>query len=345
MIIAVALSGGVDSAAAAAFLIEQGHSVRGYHMVVGSHASLESLEHAADIARILKIPFSSVDLRSAFEEEVLSYFLDDYQTGRTPNPCVVCNRAIKFGRFLDRAMSEGAEAFATGHYVRMGIHPLYGRLMQCANDLRKDQTYFLGQLPKRVLNALWFPNGGFSKALIRKKAAAWNLPVHDKPESQELCFFPGNYRDFLNLRGIMAQPGPIVNESGQVVGHHQGVYKYTVGQRKGLNISSSEPLYVTEIDVANNRVIVGSFEKTRSWGFWIDHINWMIEKPQGPMGFQCKIRSAMRPIECRVEMDRDHDWARVSLNSPAHAVTPGQLAAFYDGSFLLGSGFIMKEKK
>ncbi len=345
MIIAVALSGGVDSASAAAILIEQGHDVRAYHMVVGSNAYPETLEHAADIAKILQIPFRSIDLREDFEEEVLSYFLHTYQTGRTPNPCVVCNRSIKFGRLLDRAMSEGAEAFATGHYVRMGIHPRYGRLMQCANDLGKDQTYFLAQLPKRVMKVLCFPNGGFSKASIREKAAAWNLPVHDKPESQELCFFPGDYRAFLNLRGILAQPGPIVDESGRVLGQHQGLCMYTVGQRKGLNISSQEPLYVTEIDVADNQLIVGSFESTHSGAFWIGHLNWMIENQQEPLDLQCKIRSSMRPIGCRIERSQDSDRAIVTLKTPAHAVTPGQLAAFYDGTFLVGSGFILKEKK
>lgn len=338
--IAVALSGGVDSAVAAALLIEQGYEVTAYHMRIVADPDPESQEHALSVAQTLGVPFRAVDLRQDFQSSVVDYFVRSYQQGLTPNPCVVCNRIIKFGRLMDIAFEEGAQGFATGHYVQVLTHLEYGRLLHRAVYAKKDQTYFLAQLSRDRLDHMRFPNGPFTKEEIRLKARRSGLPVHDKKESQEICFITGDYRDYLRMQGVLSHPGPIKDSQGALMGQHKGLFEYTLGQRKGLGIASSEPLYVIGMDFASNTLIVGDHEQTTSQSFSVDRLNWMTDTHHLEQVCACKVRSGMKPVRCSISIDRETQTATVTMKSPVSAITPGQLAAFYDEGFLLGSGFI-----
>lgn len=344
--IAVAMSGGVDSSVTAALLQQQGHEVIGITMrlfaprVVGPGAAGHD---AAVVARHLGIEHHLVDFEPAFRELIISDFIDEYCSGRTPNPCVRCNRFVKFGLLLDKARELGAEMLATGHYVRKTCDPDGTCHLRTARNFRKDQSYFLYTLTQERLSQLLFPLGEVeSKDEVRRLAREIGLPVADKSDSQEVCFIPNDdYVAFLEGSGALtALPGAIVHVNGQVLGRHQGTHRYTIGQRKGLGIAWSEPLYVVGIDPELNTVIVGEEPLVLAKGLRAVDVSWIIEPTMEEFPATCKIRYRHHPVDCRVTLGEGGCF-EVRFDEPQKAVTPGQAVVFYRGDEVLGGGRIV----
>jgi tRNA-specific 2-thiouridylase len=348
------MSGGVDSSVTAALLKAQGHDVIGVNMQLwdkGRQAAGEegfrpccTLEDSMDAARVadrLGIDFHVLNLEEVFRSEVVDRFVAEYLHGITPNPCIVCNERIKFGILLDKARELGADHLATGHYVRLeqGIDGLV-RLKKAA-DLKKDQSYFLYRLSQEVLQAALFPLGSLSKPEVRKIADEYQLPVAKKAESQEICFVENNdYVAFIEKRSETAHlSGAIVDRTGKVLGRHDGTYRYTIGQRRGLGIAAPRPLYVLGTDPASGTVTVGFEEELYSGSLTAGSVNWQQPPPAGEFTATCKIRYRQEPVPCRVTL---HDGARVAVAfpEPVKSVTPGQSVVFYDDDTVLGGGVI-----
>ncbi len=366
--VAVAMSGGVDSSTAAALLTERGCRVIGLTMKLWSDAapggggrdSAELSPAVADARRVaeaLGIEHHVVDLEHEFKDLVVSGFCDQYIMGRTPNPCVVCNRLVKFGLLMRRAVELGAELFATGHYVRVRYDQESGRYQLLKGiDPRKDQTYALYRLTQDQLSRVVFPLGCYTKEEVRSLAAGYGLPVASKAESQEICFIPrGDYREFLRRRkdeltsidregaGRSAvSTGVIVDTSGNVLGKHSGIQGFTIGQRKGLGISSDRRLYVVAIDPESSRVVVGEEHELHSQELAASKCNWVsIEAPRDGMRVDAKIRYSSDTTPAVVQTcSSDLTSVRVVFERPVRAVTPGQSVVLYDGDLLLGGGII-----
>jgi len=337
----VALSGGVDSAVAAALLKEAGHRITGYHMIVlpGEAHSTPASEDANRIANHLNIELKVIDLREEFKESIISYFNESYKRGLTPNPCVVCNDVIKFGVLLEEILSQGEEAIATGHYARIVRDERQRYYLGRARSDKKDQAYFLSRIKREKLPLIHFPNGELSKEEVRGKAERLGIPVHGKKDSQEICFIPDDdYRAFLLNCGIEGSEGAIVDTQGEERARHKGLTQYTIGQRKGLGLQTGERLYVKDLDFSSNRLIVGGHDELYSDGLVVYDLNWYID-PESSFDCMCKIRSSMRAIPARVEF-LENGRAVISFPERAWAVTPGQLAVLYDEEVVLGSGFI-----
>ena len=353
--ILVAMSGGVDSSVTAALLREQGHEVIGISMQVwdyakftapegeefGSCCSLDDIHDARRIAEQLGIPFYVVNFEEEFQERVIDDFVDAYFRGRTPNPCVRCNQLIKFDLLLKKARELGADYLATGHYARVvpgddGIFRLCKGL-----DPRKDQSYFLFTLTQEQLAMTLFPLGGLTKTEVRELATRYGLRVAQKKESQEICFIPDdNYVRFLEEeRGTGRLAGNIVGTDGMVLGRHNGTYRYTVGQRRGLGIAHTEPLYVVRLDAGRHEVVVGTERELYSAGLLANDVNWIVPAPGVPLEASCKIRYRHQPVPCRIE-PLPEGRVRVRFETPEKAVTPGQAVVFYDGDCVLGGGWI-----
>jgi tRNA-specific 2-thiouridylase len=340
MKIAIAMSGGVDSSVAAALLQQAGHDVIGVTMrLVNSPGNEAAIADAREVAGRLGIPHHVVDLREVFANRVIGPFCAEYSRGRTPNPCVVCNREIKFGVLREKAAALGAEYIATGHYARTDR----GVLMKGA-DTNKDQSYFLCRLSREQLAQAVFPVGSLTKAAVRRMAADLGLPVASRPESQEICFIPGDdHAAFIrDQAGQAARLGPILDESGNVLGEHRGLAAYTVGQRRGLGIAAAEPLYVTAIRPERNAVVVGSREKTFASGLVAGDCNWISGPPACPAELKARVRYR-HPEAAAVLTPLDRDTFYVKFYQPQMAVTPGQTVAFYDGETVLGGGTILRE--
>jgi len=349
----VGMSGGVDSSVAAALLLEQGWAVTGVTMTLwdGPAAApgtvvrgacygpgeADDVEAARSACACLGIPFRTIDLAADYRREVLDYVCDEYRAGRTPNPCVRCNRVIKFGGLVEAARRAGLEfdAFATGHYARVERDPASGRyLLKKGLDPGKDQSYFLHRLTQEQLAGVVFPLGEWTKERVRERARAMGLPAAERPESQ----------DFLEegasaLRGGEARPGPILDRSGRVLGEHAGIEHYTVGQRKGLGIGAPEPLYVLALDAGRNAVIVGPKSALGAPGLTAGDLNWIaVPSLEGPRRAACRIRYRHR--EAPALLTPRGDEVLVQFDMPQPAVTPGQSAVFYDGDTVLGGGVI-----
>lgn len=347
--IAVALSGGLDSTVCALLLQEQGHAVTGLHArLFGAQGETTPGERdAAAMAEAIGIPLKICDLREPFEREVVEPFLETYRQGRTPNPCVLCNPAIKLGALLEHALSRGAAGLATGHYVRVVRNVVSGRReIQPPRDPAKDQSYYLYRLSQRQLEHFWAPLGEWTKEAVREKARAAGLSVADKAESQEICFVPDDdYRGFLEARfgaDRLPPPGDIVNLRGDVLGRHKGIHHHTIGQRRGLGISAPRPLYVVAIDACNNRIVVGEEENLYWRRFEVRHLNWVgIPGLEAPRPAAVKIRYRSSPAACVLEPG-GAGQVGVRMDEPVRAVTPGQSAVFYDqqDGNLLGGGII-----
>jgi len=349
--IAVAMSGGVDSSLAAALLVEKGHQVIGLTMRLFCHdeddrdrscCSLDSIESARQAADRLGIRLHVVDCRRIFRERVVDYFVEEYGKGRTPNPCVECNRCVKFGVLLDMARALGCGRLATGHYAKIvtrGGRPVLAR----GADERKDQSYFLWQLTRSQLNHVIFPLGGMLKSEARGMARSLGLPAADRPESQEVCFINGHYADFIKGR-FDQMPGDIVDGQGRVLGRHRGIARYTIGQREGLGIAAGRPLYVKEIDPARNTVTVGDDHELRSENCLVDGVNWMLPRPRRPVRCLARIRHRHAPAPATVR-PLSGNRAEVRFDSPQRAVTPGQSAVLYRGEVVLGGGIITAPQK
>ncbi len=347
------MSGGVDSAVAAALLTEQGCDVIGLTMMLGPQCSPEgdgntrsccgmrAIEDAHIAARRLGIRHHVLDLREEFDREVVGRFCDEYARGRTPNPCITCNQAIKFRALLERAEALGCEALATGHYARIAPDGRSGRLVLLrAADRRKDQSYVLYSLTQGLLARLRFPVGGYLKEEIRAIARRRRLTVADKPDSQEICFAPrGRHADLVAERRPEAfLPGPILDLAGRVVGTHAGIARYTVGQRRGLGLAMGVARYVLEVDARGNALVIGGPEGLRRSRLEMDRVNWIAPTPL-PAAATVRVRYGAPDVPAMLHA-RGPDGVLVEFHEPQRAAAPGQAAAFYDGDRVLGGGII-----
>ncbi len=340
--IAVAMSGGVDSSVAAALLKQQSHEVVGVTMRV-TDAPTKNIEDACAVAHKIGIPHHVIDLREVFEKEVIRPFAQSYARGLTPNPCIVCNRVIKFGILAQKARELGAQKLATGHYAR--VVPYRGRLMVAAGrDAQRDQSYFLFKLVHDDLDSVRFPVGEITKNEVRRIAKELDLGTADKEESREVCFVPGD--DYVPVVERYADKlpgeGEIVLGNGEVVGRHNGVHHFTVGQRRGLNVALGRPMYVIEIDAVRGRVIIGGNEECRSEGLVAKNVVWNYHKPiENNMEVDVRIRYGTRPIKARL-FPLDEAKIKLIFSEDAPLVTPGQAAVFYLGDLVPGGGWIEK---
>ena len=344
--IAVAMSGGVDSSVAAALLKQQGHEVIGITMrLFAPHSSgVGSAVHdAALVAGHLGIPHYVADFAPDFSRLIIGDFIEEYRNGHTPNPCVRCNRYIKFGLLLDTARELGADLLATGHYVRKSVDPDGTCHLRVAANTRKDQSYFLFTLSQQQLQQVIFPLGTIeSKDDVRRLAREYSLPVAEKSDSQEVCFIPNDdYIAFLEGSGeIPTTDGDIIHLNGQVVGRHHGTHRYTIGQRKGLGIAWSEPLYVTAIDSERNVVLVGEQQHVFAGGLLAEAVSWIVQPEEEEFAATCKIRYRHQPVPCRVRL-LTGDRCEVRFDQQQKAITPGQSLVFYRGDEVLGGGRII----
>ena len=347
-----AMSGGVDSSVTAALLLEQGYEVIGVTMRLSEESreadddrgccSIKSVNDAQGVASILGIPHYVLDFRAEFEKNVVCNFLDEYAKGRTPNPCIECNRAMKFGALMQKARELGADCVATGHYAQIVYNEENGLYeLKKGLDEKKDQSYVLYHLTQDTLAHFLLPLGGFTKPEVREMAEKYNLPVAHKAESQEICFIPDDdhERFIRERRPECLVPGDVVDLSGRVLGKHKGLPLYTVGQRKGLGIAAPEPLYVVRLDTENNRVVVGGANDVFASGLTAGRVTWTAEAPKESLRCTAKVRYGRREGACTVEMI-EGGTLRVTFDEPQRAVTPGQSVVLYDGDRVLGGGII-----
>lgn len=339
--VVVAMSGGVDSSVTAALLLEAGHRCSGVFMITNDH-SRQSQEGTETVARKLGIELDVLDLRGEFEQ-ILTYCCDEYQRGRTPNPCVLCNRLIKFGTIWDFAKERGADAIATGHYARVDTHDGRPGLYQ-STDRAKDQSYVLALVRPEVLDHVLLPLGAYTKSQTRRIAARLGLGIENWAESQEICFIPDDDHVAVleHRRPALVREGPIVDDSGNKLGAHHGVHRYTIGQRRGLGVAMGRPYYVTRLDAETNTVVLGPKEQVMHRRLSTTSTNWLIDRPGGPFRASVKIRynDAGHPA---LVMPAG-DGVRIEFDEPVAAITPGQLAVFYveseRSSRVAGAGWI-----
>ena len=357
--IVIGMSGGVDSSVAAALLKEQGYEVIGVTMRLwdgesvngvfrdGTCCSLSAVEDARRVAYTLGIDYHVLDFRREFEQYVIDYFVSEYQNGRTPNPCIACNRFLKFDFMLQKAKLLGAELVATGHYAKVKYDEERGRyLLLRSHASLKDQTYALYSLTQEQLSAIRMPLGEFSgKDQVREMAQKLNLPTAAKPDSQEICFVPDNdYVSFIERRtGIKSVPGDFVDADGNVLGEHKGIVNYTIGQRKGLGIAFGKPMFVTGINAETNQVVLGEKGSEFSSALTADALNFIaFDKFDEPFRALAKVRYSAKPAQCLVK-PINGGRAEVAFDSPQRAVTPGQAVVFYEenSDVVIGGGTIL----
>jgi len=363
-LIAVAMSGGVDSSAVAALLQQQGRTVVGLTMQLWNQrrlpdlqgdgpaqhrcCSLDDVYDAKAVAQHLNFPHYVVNFEEQFETRVVRPFVGQYLAGRTPIACTNCNTHVKFEPLLRMARQIGAERLATGHYARIRKNGDTGRWeLLRARDGTKDQSYFLWGLSQEQLSRSDFPLGELTKEEVRALARRANLPVAEKPESMELCFVPaGNYVQFIQAYShqsgtpLQNGEGEIVNETGKVIGHHNGVHNFTIGQRKGLGFAAGKPLYVLSLDPEKNRVVVGEADVLRKTVCEVEGVNWIsCGKPSAPLRAFAKIRHKHEPAPATIE-PLAAGIVRLTFDTPQRAITPGQAAVFYDGNIVFGGGWL-----
>ena len=368
MKIAVAMSGGVDSSAAAAILKEQGHELVGFTMQLWNQrrgisvdengdplpsrcCSLDDVYDARRVAEELGVPFYVLNLEDDFERDVVQPFVDSYLSGETPIPCVSCNSRLKFASLDRLAESLGCEKVATGHYARVEFDEASARYrLLRGRNLQKDQSYFLWELTQPQLSRSLFPLGEMSKPEVRVVAREHSLAVADKSESQEICFVPdGNYAGFIdrylkseNAENRLPGEGEIVSTTGEVMGHHTGIHRYTIGQRRGIGIAAERPLYVIGIDAPQNRVVVGEQDDLLQREYIAARVNWIaFDDPQTPVRAEVRVRYRHTPAPATIT-PLGNGRARVVFDEAQRAITPGQATVFYRGDEVLGGGWIVK---
>lgn len=347
------MSGGVDSSAAAALLLEQGYDVVGITLKLWPQDCVSRAEDkccgpqavmdARSVSHKLRIPYYLVDEAEDFQKQVINYFAEEYKAGRTPNPCVMCNEKLKFGTLISRARQLGAEYIATGHFARVEQNPETGRhLLKKGKDPKKDQSYFLFSLKQEQLARSLFPLGELTKNDTREIARESHLKTAEKEESMEICFVPDkDYGKFLQQANLVQKhKGEIVDTHGRVLGQHDGIEFYTIGQRKGLGISSPNPLYVIELDPVNNRVIVGGESELDRDEFEVERCNWIpFEDP--PESFEATIKIRYNHPGARGTVrPQSNGSAKIKLHAPQRAITPGQACVFYEEDLVIGGGWI-----
>ncbi len=362
------MSGGVDSSVAAALLLREGYDVVGCFMRLGNPEGVElaetcdatgkthkqgccSVNDAADARRVatkLGIGFYVLNFERDFGR-VIDYFAAEYNAGRTPNPCVRCNDWLKYGKLAEYAEAIGADYVASGHYARVGVDPVSGeKCLMRGVDHDKDQSYVLFGTTRSTLEHTLLPVGGYTKPQIREMAREMDLPVFDKPDSQEICFVPDqDYRRLLERRGMRFEEGEVVDTGGKVVGRHAGHQRYTIGQRRGVRLALGRPVYVVGVDATENRVVVGDRSDLLATGLLADQVNLISQRAIDawqPLRCEAKIRYNAQPVGAtlrRIDDDRIH----VSFDEPQSAVTPGQAVCLYDGDIVLGGGWIERAEK
>jgi len=368
MKIAVAMSGGVDSSAAAAILKEQGHELVGFTMQLWNQqrgisvdengdplpsrcCSLDDVYDARRVAEELGFPFYVLNLEREFERDVVQPFVTSYLQGETPIPCVSCNSRLKFASLDRLALSLGCEKVATGHYARVEYDAAANRYrLYRGRNLQKDQSYFLWELTQEQLARSLFPLGEMSKPEVRAVARDQNLAVAEKKESQEICFVPdGDYAGFIdrylvseNATAQIPGAGDLIDSAGRVVGKHDGVHRFTVGQRRGIGISAEQPLYVLSIDAAQKQVVIGSADELLSTGFTAAGVNWIaLDNPSAPVLAEVRVRYRHEAARATI-VPMQNARAAVRFDEPQRAITPGQATVFYRGDEVVGGGWIVK---
>jgi tRNA-specific 2-thiouridylase len=347
------MSGGVDSSVTAVLLKQQGYEVIGMMMRLWSEPGMgaaaplnrcctpDQMADARRVAGLLDIPFYVVDVQDHFRKTIVQFFIDEHEAGRTPNPCIECNRQIRFTYLYERAMALDADFLATGHYARV-VQGADGYELRQGKDTHKDQSYVLHMLSQEQLAHVKFPVGDYTKAEVRELAAQAGLPVASKDESQDLCFLgDGDYRRFLrDYSQKAAQPGPILDLDGQQLGQHTGLAFYTIGQRKGLGITTGEPVFVMRKDSQQNALIVGTHAQLGQQQLFVRDVNWMNGRiSQHPLTAQIKIRYKATPIPGEV-VTLENGRVQVTFFEPVFGITPGQTAVFYEDDKVLGGGII-----
>ncbi|MDG4475689.1 tRNA 2-thiouridine(34) synthase MnmA [Thiovibrio frasassiensis] len=342
--IVVAMSGGVDSSVAAALLQRRGAQVEGVFMALAQPDLAEQLQRVRQVADFLKIPLTVVDLAEPFQRLVVDYFSASYFAGKTPNPCVVCNRTIKCGRLLEQVRKNlGAELLATGHYARINGDVTTGYRLLQGVDPQKDQSYFLGLLSQEQLGQLCFPLGGYRKGEVYTLAAEFGLAFGQTPESQDICFLKEqSVAAFLASHSPgQGRPGPMLTLQGEEIGHHAGIHHYTVGQRRGLGLPDATPWYVVELDPARNAVVVGKDADLWQQEVLLSSAHWLSGQAP-PLPCVCMVKIRSRHPASQAEISQHDGGGLVKFSQPQRAVTPGQFAVFYQGEVVLGCGEIAK---
>ncbi len=361
------MSGGVDSSVTAHLLREKGYEVQGISFLMWESVradapeccSLRATDEASETARHIDIPHRLVDVREDFREKVVKPFVEAYLSGLTPNPCILCNRFIKFPYLMHEALEQDAEYIATGHYARVEkIEASKSKIHDAERDVfllkkgvepKKDQSYVLYVLTRDILKKLILPLGNYRKDDVREVAKELRLPAAERSESQEICFVEEkNYLAFVkNFSPVQGKPGNIIDTLGNIIGIHKGIYGYTIGQRKGLGVSYPEPLYVIDIDVLKNTIYVGPREAAKKKDFFVEEVNWIIMPSAPEFRASAKVRSTMKeePATIRIVLcGKDHEASRVhvTFDEPQWAPAPGQSAVFYDGDSVVGGGVIKR---
>ncbi len=337
--IGIAMSGGVDSTVTALLLREQGYEVHGFFMRLPVAESEKQIQRVQEIAEAIDIDLELIDMREQFSEKIIRYFTKQYRQGKTPNPCVVCNKTIKFGVLLETMLSRGMDKGATGHYARINHDPDRGYHLLRGLDPKKDQSYFLCRLDQKQLARILFPLGSWHKQDVYAKAESLGLTGFSGNESQDVCFLSTGLQEFLTRQGVGEKTGEICSLDGRLLGHHSGISHYTVGQRRGLGLPDATPWYVVGLDPKNNRILIGKNEELFKQEIVICDLQWTSPNLSLPWQGLVQLRSRHQPARARLQQTAENRWL-IRCTELQRAITPGQFAVFYEDERVVGSGTI-----